>query len=159
MRKIFVNSEKCTGCRICEVACSLVRRKTCNPARSMIRIVTWFKEGISAPVVCRQCENAPCERACPVEAIRRDEKTSAWLVNFDTCLGCGVCVEVCPFGAMTLDDEDGKAVNCDLCGGKPKCVEVCPTNAIEYIGASEFSYKRGESLEKLKKSHFTGGET
>jgi Fe-S-cluster-containing hydrogenase component 2 len=159
LRRIFVNSKKCTGCRICELACSLVKNKTCSPAKSMIRIVTWPKEGLSVPVVCRQCGDAPCARACPVEAIRRDEKTGAWFVDLDTCCGSGVCVEACPFGAMTFDNERGKSVNCDLCEGKPKCVEVCPTNAIEYIGASEFSHKRGESLEKLKKDRFSGGET
>lgn len=40
MRKIFVNFEKCTGCRICEVACALVRWKACAPTKSMLDVYT-----------------------------------------------------------------------------------------------------------------------
>lgn len=45
------------------------------------------------------------------------------------CIGCGACVQTCPFGALTL--EDGIAVvdpdKCTECG---LCVGVCPTKAI-----------------------------
>ncbi|HLR35508.1 MAG TPA: FAD-binding protein [Tissierellales bacterium] len=46
----------------------------------------------------------------------------------EECIGCGQCVEVCPFEAIDIIDE--KAVineNCTICGS---CIEVCPTEAI-----------------------------
>ena len=45
------------------------------------------------------------------------------------CIGCGKCVPVCPFGALSLVDR--KAVcntACTLCGA---CVPVCPVNALQ----------------------------
>ena len=50
-------------------------------------------------------------------------------VKKDKCLGCGVCVNVCPVDAITM--ENGKAVidqeKCIHCG---KCFNVCPPKAI-----------------------------
>lgn len=52
-------------------------------------------------------------------------------VNLDVCVGCGACTDVCPVGALTLNDE-GKAVcdegTCIDCGA---CVGTCPCEAIE----------------------------
>ncbi|WP_425446319.1 FAD-binding protein [Dethiothermospora halolimnae] len=47
----------------------------------------------------------------------------------DKCIGCGVCVNECPFNA--IDMIDNKAVineSCTACGA---CIEACPVDAIE----------------------------
>jgi len=53
-------------------------------------------------------------------------------MNLDACTGCGVCVEMCPAGAMCL--VAGKAViNTELCTACKACIEVCPTGAITVV--------------------------
>ena len=50
-RVLAVDYEKCTGCRLCELVCSVRHEGVSNPARSRIRIVKWEWEGIYVPVV------------------------------------------------------------------------------------------------------------
>jgi Fe-S-cluster-containing hydrogenase component 2 len=51
------------------------------------------------------------------------------IVDHDTCIGCGTCVENCPTEVIHLDDNN-KSIICDLCEGSPKCVEWCPKDVI-----------------------------
>jgi carbon-monoxide dehydrogenase iron sulfur subunit len=41
---------------------------------------------------------------------------------------------ICPFGAIRMDEERGKAVKCDLCPERetPACVEACPNRALVF---------------------------
>lgn len=49
--------------------------------------------------MCRHCEDAPCARVCPVNAIRHE--ADAIVLNETLCIGCKLCALVCPFGAIT----------------------------------------------------------
>jgi Fe-S-cluster-containing dehydrogenase component len=90
------------------------------------------------PIFCHHCANAPCQKACPAEAISRNAQGLV-LINNDLCIGCKECVDACPFGAMQFEEDKGLAVKCDLCverlaGNKrPACSLVCPTRTI-YFG-------------------------
>ena len=64
---LFIDFEKCTGCRTCEVACSLRNEGICNPVLSRISVIKWEDMGVDVPMVCQQCENPPCRAVCPVE--------------------------------------------------------------------------------------------
>ena len=134
---LVVNYGKCVGCHTCEEACSVKQMGVVNPLLSRIQIV---KRGMgieNVPLACAQCESAPCETICPVKAISRDESLGRVLVDYDVCIGCRMCVAVCPFGAMSFDTIDKKVFKCDLCGGDPVCVKFCQYDALQYVEASE----------------------
>ena len=50
----------------------------------------------------------------------------------NTCIGCGVCVDMCVMDALTIIDLNSK-VNLDFCCGCLMCIEYCPTNSIEIL--------------------------
>lgn len=60
---------------------------------------------------------------------RGKTKTTAAIGDPEKCMGCGLCVEICPVGAISL--ENGSAVvdegACTACG---LCVAQCPNGAI-----------------------------
>jgi Fe-S-cluster-containing hydrogenase component 2 len=132
-----VDAHACTGCRVCELVCSFRRLEAFSPRMACIRVLKNEEEGIDTPIICRQCENAPCIEACPTRALARDDRTHAVVVSEEYCIGCGECVEACPFGAVVVDAETHKAWKCDLCAGDPECAKYCPTSAIQYVDSQE----------------------
>jgi carbon-monoxide dehydrogenase iron sulfur subunit len=144
MNKILVvDHEKCTGCRNCEMACSVFHMHASNPAKSAVRIVKSEGPGLSVPVVCQQCEEPPCAAICPVEAISRDPETEAVVVDGDLCVGCQMCVVACPFGAVVLDRDRRQAIKCDLCGGAdPWCVRFCDPGALTFKPPAAISLRK-----------------
>lgn len=135
MRKfVFGHFDLCTGCRICELACSATKFGAYAPRRAHITISIESKGLRGQPTVCTQCENAPCIHACPTNAIQRDEKIGAVVISEEKCTGCRMCVLACPIEAIYFDVETRKATKCDLCGGAPICVKYCPTTALALIG-------------------------
>ncbi len=132
MPKLTFNSENCTGCRACELACSFHHEELFSPTKSRIRVVKIDEEGIDVPVGCEQCESAPCILICPVSAIYEDKTTQAVILNPNICIGCKQCLAVCPFGAIHYNEEKKQFYKCDLCNGEPECIKWCETKAITY---------------------------
>lgn len=152
-RYLLVDFEKCTGCRTCEIACSLAQKRTCNPYVSNISIVGSKKRGLFVPIVCQQCESAVCEEVCPAGAIERNSETGALTVSQDKCIGCRMCLIACPFGGMTLDIRNGHLWKCDLCGGDPMCVKFCEPNALQFIAVTNITKMyRQKGAKKLAKA-------
>ncbi|UCG01516.1 MAG: 4Fe-4S dicluster domain-containing protein [Candidatus Heimdallarchaeota archaeon] len=155
MQKIlFVESENCTGCRICETVCSLYQEKVVNPTRARIQIIKWDHKGIYVPMICLQCETAPCVTVCPMNAIYEDKNTGAKVIDYDLCVGCKLCVTFCPFGGAGIDIE-GKVIKCDLCKGDPQCSKNCEPKALQFIEATAINLKKrrlaAENLSELMK--------
>jgi anaerobic carbon-monoxide dehydrogenase iron sulfur subunit len=170
---VFCDAGKCLGCHNCELACAVahggvdlhraaLERRTLRPRTKVVSAA-----GITMPVQCRQCEDAPCAFACPTGSIQQLAGRVA--IREKSCLGCKVCLMVCPFGAITVKTEagalapDGRtnrgvARKCDLCadtGRKtPACQEACPTKAISLIDPEELRQSLQEArVAELAQSH------
>jgi Fe-S-cluster-containing hydrogenase component 2 len=133
---VFVtNSKVCTGCRTCEIVCSLTHDGQINPQRARIRVHQEEDRGLDVPVVCQQCAYPICKNVCTAKAITRDRETGAMLIDDGKCTGCEICVYACFFGAIKIRVEAGKrrAFVCDLCGGDPMCAKLCDTRAVAWL--------------------------
>jgi len=59
-------------------------------------------------------------------------------VDEDLCTGCQTCLNVCPYDAISRDEEKGIAVvNEALCTGCGTCAATCPSNAIQQFGFND----------------------
>lgn len=150
MKMLIVDHSKCTGCRLCEVVCSAKKNGAVNPTKARITVIKWESICVDTPMLCQQCESAPCIAVCPVAALARDEDMGRVTINYDLCIGCKFCVAACPFGAMKVDPAARKVIKCDLCDGDPICVKFCETKALQYVDASTVNIvKMREAAGKL----------
>jgi electron transport protein HydN len=168
-RFVIAEPSKCIGCRTCEVACALSHpvgngvSQALSPENFRPRLKLVRGLNVTAPVQCRQCENAPCVNSCPTGALVYQMGTVQLVAEH--CIGCQTCVVACPFGAMEMADVPVKqaqlgtlsvrktvsqAHKCDLCIDRkdgPACIPVCPTKAlvlIEPTGLETTNSKRRE---------------
>lgn len=145
---LVATREICDGCLMCQLHCSLNKTGTINPYRARIKITFSEKSPYPLPVICRHCNNPPCQTACPVDGVMTaDERTGAVVINTVNCIGCLACVEACPFGAIQVG-PDREVLKCDLCGGDPACVKYCPPRPAESLPHLPFS--RQSSLQYIE---------
>ncbi|NPA69249.1 MAG: [Fe-S]-binding protein [Crenarchaeota archaeon] len=117
--------ESCVGCGLCMLACS--RRQGYlgfGKSAIVVRSMGGFERGFSI-IVCRLCQDPPCVRACPMDAIER--RGIVLFVNYDKCIGCRRCAEACIVGAIQWDEEQNKPLICTHCGF---CAMFCPHNVL-----------------------------
>jgi len=145
MPHVMISSKKCTGCHMCELACSAFHEGVYRP--SVARLFSEVKPSTGAVKghTCLQAGCAKCQAVCPQDAILTKELrvtvkgdfASAekfqggvvagyvLVVDQDACTGCGECYEVCPTGVIHEHPDTGLAYKCDLCDGEPQCIAFC----------------------------------
>jgi anaerobic carbon-monoxide dehydrogenase iron sulfur subunit len=140
---LVVDQQKCTGCRQCEMVCSVFHTGASNPSRSRIKVLKWENVGLYLPMACNHCEKAYCAEVCPTKACHRDsENHNRVIIDKNLCIGCRTCIIACPFGHPFFDVRDRVTVKCDYCDGDPQCVSFCYAKAISFVDADRTNMAR-----------------
>ncbi len=134
----------CIKCHACEIACKSWNEVEVGPRwREVVKIESGTfpnVQSMNVSMACMHCGDAPCQSACPVNAISKRAEDGIVMVDQDKCIGCGFCAWACPFNAPQLSATAGKMEKCNFCQtpglerpvGLPRaCEEVCPTGAIK----------------------------
>ena len=167
-----VDLRRCIGCRACTVACKAEFEVPLGAFRAAVyeEVVGKYPNSkkLFLPRLCNHCEGnkddkvPPCVKECPEYPKDRrkfttsDGKTIRYrggatykrpdgVILFDNalCVGCGKCIEACPYGARNWDksllagkDKTKNAITkCNFCehriakGVVPSCVNICPGRA------------------------------
>ena len=135
---MVVDLAACVGCNACVIAC---KQEHSVP---LTKYSTWVEswdagaypavKRANLPKLCNHCADAPCIAACPTEASYVEEGGIVF-INKEECIGCGKCVDACPYGARWLDEEEKVAGKCVFCidralaGLLPACAGTCPSQA------------------------------
>ena len=81
---LLFNEYLCSGCHTCEIACKQEHGLGVGPR--VIRVLEespYFK-----PLFCHHCDDPPCAKACPEDAITKDSETGIVLLDLEKCTGC-----------------------------------------------------------------------
>ncbi len=153
MKTVFVNPERCIGCRQCEFACAVAHSQSHDPAaapfetprpHSRIHVDAGTAYNTSFPNKCRHCDPAPCVEVCPTGAMHRDSDFGVVLADSHKCIACAMCAMVCPFDVITFHAAANGApprvvaTKCDGCvervraAGTPACVDACKVDALVF---------------------------
>jgi Fe-S-cluster-containing dehydrogenase component len=145
---LFIDQNSCWGCKSCEVAC-----KQENQASDGLKYISVSEDGPEMVEGrtnytyqvnrCRHCDQPPCAEICSVEAIRRREDGLV-VLDADACIGCSLCLEACPYQAISYEAEQGKARKCNLChhrvdkGLLPACADnICLGHCIVFARSDQ----------------------
>ncbi len=146
-RELFIDPQRCIGCRACVEACS-----ECPGHGGFSMIHLDFLERAStvqtAPTVCMHCEDPACVSVCPADAIHKGPDGVVHTAMTERCIGCSNCVLACPFGVPKYESAHDLMMKCDLCYDrtsrdlKPMCATVCPSGALLFGTRAEVEDSR-----------------
>jgi carbon-monoxide dehydrogenase iron sulfur subunit len=148
MKRIFIERDKCDGCKNCSLACMNAHRSDeagqtvkgsiydlnlADPANTARHEIVADGKGGYTPVFCRHCPNPDCVNACMSGALKKDSATGQVLYDRERCGKCFMCVMNCPYGNVKPNHLRKEIVKCDFCKDdefNPNCVRSCPKKAL-----------------------------
>ena len=175
-----VDTTKCIGCGKCVGACRVENRVPGDFYRTWVERYTIFTDGtvdvdsphggekgasalkktgidrsFFVPKLCNHCKEPNCVQVCPVGAtyVSRD---GVVLVDDKHCVGCGYCIQACPYSARFINPETRVADKCTWCyhrvvkGLKPACVTVCPVGARRFGKVSDYNDPVGKLIKEAR---------
>jgi anaerobic carbon-monoxide dehydrogenase iron sulfur subunit len=144
MPHVMVANRRCTGCRMCELACSAFHEGAYQPSLARLHVEVNPTSGTIKGHSCLQSSCSRCQKACPNDAIAGREvglrvkgdyagKEKVFpgghgyvlVVDESRCDNCGACYDVCPTGVIHEHPDRHVAFKCDLCDGEPQCIAFC----------------------------------
>lgn len=124
MKRLVKDEKICVECHRCEEVCAQAYFKSKDIRKARLHVER-DKEGDIHIDICTQC--GKCIDVCPVMAISRNPKNGVVYVDKSKCVGCFMCVAVCPFDVMMQHVDELEPFKCIACG---LCTKECPTHAI-----------------------------
>lgn len=135
---MVIDLRRCFGCHGCSVACKAQNDVPLGVWRSWVITTEKGKypnvKRQFLPVLCNHCENTPCAKGCPTSAIIHDENGIVQQLE-DRCIGCGYCIQTCPYKMRFKHPTKKVANKCNFCserldqGLQPACVNTCNAKA------------------------------
>ncbi len=135
---MVIDLRRCFGCHGCSVACKAQNDVPLGVWRSWVITTEKGKypnvKRQFLPVLCNHCENTPCAKGCPTSAIVHDENGIVQQLE-DRCIGCGYCIQTCPYKMRFKHPSKKVANKCNFCserldqGLQPACVNTCNSKA------------------------------
>jgi len=135
---MVVDLRKCIGCQACTVACSVEHQVPLGHFRTLVTVYELEHHGMPRrfilPRMCNHCAQPACVTVCPTQATTK-RPDGAVVVDNTVCIGCGYCVQACPYDARFINPSSGTAEKCTFClhrleaGMLPACVETCVAGA------------------------------
>jgi anaerobic dimethyl sulfoxide reductase subunit B len=146
----YLDADSCTGCGTCAMACKdknnlpagLLWRRLCETEAGGFKKqgngLTHDFYAFYISMSCNHCQNPPCTQTCPTGALEKRKEDGLVTLDSEICISCGECVPSCPYRALHIDNNTGKAGKCDGCpdllslGELPACVAACPMRVLDF---------------------------
>lgn len=115
---MLIDLRRCVGCQACTVACTIENQPPLGQFRTTVNQyeVTQGQESafMMLPRLCNHCENPPCIPVCPTGATFQ-RQDGIVVVDSHWCVGCGYCVQACPYDARFINHDTNTADKCTFC--------------------------------------------
>jgi NADPH-dependent 2,4-dienoyl-CoA reductase/sulfur reductase-like enzyme/pSer/pThr/pTyr-binding forkhead associated (FHA) protein/CRP-like cAMP-binding protein/Fe-S-cluster-containing hydrogenase component 2 len=102
---LVIDLDKCIHCNECEEACERRHGHSRMNRKGMI------VDNISIATACRQCQDPVC-MLCSRAGIARHPNGEVYIT--ESCIGCGICAERCPYGAISIVNIEKEQVEIPL---------------------------------------------
>ena len=153
-----IDLNRCVNCKACNAACKMangvpigqfwnwVERKQSNVLENELGGPS--HDFYYFPMQCQHCGNPECVNVCPTGASFKAENGTVQ-IDSEACIGCGLCLDACPYGVRYINPSTAVAEKCKLCydrieqGERPQCALGC-------VGMAKYFGDLDEGIESFR---------